>query len=68
MTSEEKVLEELKEKINQLFIKIQELKVTEQERASFEKDKTDYIALIHDYKRHKAAFEEREKQWNLQHQ
>ena len=61
MTPEEKVLEELKEKINTLFQKIQELKVTEQERASFEQDKKDYIIKIHDYKRHKKALEEREK-------
>ncbi len=61
MTSEEKVLLEIKEKITLLFQKIDELKVTEQERKSFDKDKEDYSILIHDYKRHKKALEEREK-------
>ena len=67
MTPEEKVLYELKEKISLLFIKIGELKVTEQERASFEKDKENYLLKIHDYKAHKSALENRIKEWNLQH-
>ena len=61
MTPEERVLEEIKEKISLLFTKIAELKVTEQERKSFDKDKEDYTRLIHDYKKHKAALLEREK-------
>jgi hypothetical protein len=59
MTSEEKVLEELKEKITLLFIKIAELKVTEEERKEFEKEKAGYKRLIDDYKRHKEALEKR---------
>lgn len=53
MSSEEKVLEELKEKINLLFQKIAELKVTEEERREFERQKAEYKVLIEDYKRHK---------------
>lgn len=68
MTPEEKVLFELKEKIALLFMKIEELRVTEQERASFNKDKEEYLIKIHDYKHHKKALEEREKQWNFAHQ
>ena len=61
MTSEEKVLAEIQEKIALLFTKIEELRVTEQERREFDKDKQEYIDKIHDYKRHKAALIEREK-------
>ena len=61
MTPEEKVLEELKEKINLLFTKMAELKVIEAERRAFEADKAAYKVLIDDYKRHKKALEEREK-------
>lgn len=68
MTSEEKVLLELKEKIGELFLKISELKVTEEERQAFIKEKEEYQALISDYKKHKEAFEKRVKEWNLQHQ
>ena len=67
MTSEEKVLAEIKEKIQELFGKISELKVTEQERIDWIKEKAEYQGKIDDYKKHKKAFEERVKQWNLQH-
>ena len=60
MTSEEKVLAELKEKIGLLFIKIAELKVTEEERKKFEIERTQYQVLIDDYKRHKEALIKRE--------
>ena len=60
MTSEEKVLEELKEKIGLLFIKIAELKVTEEERKKFEAERVQYQVLIDDYKRHKEALIKRE--------
>ena len=59
MTSEEKVLEEIREKINLLFQKIAELKVTEDERKAFIKEKADYQVLINDYKLHKKALEEK---------
>ena len=59
MTSEEKVLEELKDKISLLFIKIAELKVTEDERKTFEEEKANYKVLIDDYKRHKEALKKR---------
>ena len=59
MTSEEKVLVELKEKIGLLFIKIAELKVTEEERKKFETEKAEYKILIDDYKRHKEALMKR---------
>ena len=65
MTSEEKVLAEIKEKIGELFIKIEELRVTKKERLDFENDKAQYKLLIDDYKRHKAALEKR---WNTQPQ
>ncbi len=68
MTPEEKVLYELEQKIALLFMKIAELKVTEKERERFEKDKEEYLVKIHDYKHHKKALEEREKQWNSAHQ
>ncbi len=61
MTPEEKVLAEIKEYFNKIVDKIHELKVTEQERMSFDKDKEDYSKLIHDYKKHKAMLDEREK-------
>jgi hypothetical protein len=60
MTSEEKVLLEIKEKISELFSKITELKVTEQERKAFEYEKSLYQAKIDDYKRHKEALLKRE--------
>ena len=60
MTSEEKVLEELKEKINLLFQKIAELKVTEEERRAFEVSKITFQVRLDDYKRHKLALEKRE--------
>ena len=60
MTAEEKVLEELKEKIHILFDKIAELKVTQEERRAFELEKTNYKILIDDYKRHKEALLKRE--------
>jgi cell shape-determining protein MreC len=59
MTSDEKVLNEIKEYFTKIIEKIAELKVTEQERQLFEKDKEDYIKLIHDYKKHKAALLEK---------
>ena len=68
MTPEEKVLAEIKEKINELWSKIAELKVTEQERRDWIKEKAEYQGKIDDYKRHKKAFEERVKLWNSQHQ
>lgn len=60
MTPEEKVLTELKEKIGVLFLKIQELKVTEEERKAFEHEKSLYQLKIDDYKRHKEALIKRE--------
>jgi len=60
MNSEEKVLAEVKEKINLLFQKIAELKVTEGERRVFEEEKGKYRYLIEDYKKHKAALIKRE--------
>lgn len=68
MTAEEKVLEELKEKINILFAKISELKVTEAERKAWEEEKKDFNRRIADYKLHKAAFQKRVEEWNLSHQ
>ena len=68
MTSEEKVLEELKEKIRELFSKIAELKVTQEERRVFEYEKSLYQAKVDDYKQHKEALEKRVKEWNIQHQ
>ena len=62
MTPEEKVLAEIKEKITELFGKISELKVTEQERRDWIKEKAEYQGKIADYKKHKKALEEREKQ------
>ena len=59
MTPEDKVLNEIKEYFNKIIDKINELKVTEQERKSFEKDKQDYTNLIHDYKKHKKMLEEK---------
>ena len=67
MTSEEKVLEDLKEKIALLFQKITEVKVTEAERKAFNEERDKFQARLDDYKRHKAALEKREKEWNLQH-
>lgn len=63
MTSEEKVLEEIKEKIKLLFQQISELKVTEKERAEFDYEKQQFKKRIDDYKKHKRMLEEREKQW-----
>ena len=60
MTSEEKVLEELKEKITLLIQKIVELKVTEKERRDFEAERDKFYLRVADYKRHKAALEKRE--------
>lgn len=60
MTSEEKVLEELKEKINLLFHKIAELQVTKDERRAFEYEKSIFQKRLDDYKKHKLALEERE--------
>jgi len=67
MTSEEKVLEELKEKIRELVSKTSELKVTEDERRAFEYEKSTFQSRLDDYKAHKKALEERERQWNLSH-
>ena len=61
MTSEEKVLEEIKERITELFAKISELKVTEEERRLFEYEKSIFQARLDDYKKHKKALEERYK-------
>jgi len=61
MTPEEKVLEEIKERIKELFTRIQELRVTEDERRAFEYEKSLYQAKIDDYKRHKKTLEERER-------
>ncbi len=60
MTSEERVLEELREKINLLFHKIAELKVTEDERRAFEEEKSGFQKRLDDYKKHKLALEKRE--------
>jgi hypothetical protein len=59
MTSEEKVLEELKEKITLLFNKISELKVTEAERKLFEEEKATFQVRLDDYKKHKVMLEEK---------
>lgn len=67
MIPEEKVLAEIKENITKLFSLIAELKVTEREREDWNKAIHEYKTKIEDYKRHKAAFEERVRQWNLQH-
>jgi len=61
MTSEDKVLAEIKEKIQALIEKIVELKVTEDERKAWEEEKRNFQARIDDYKIHKRALEEREK-------
>ena len=45
-----------------LFNPISELKVTEQERRDWIKEKAEYQGKIADYKKHKKALEEREKQ------
>jgi hypothetical protein len=68
MTSEDKVLSEIKDRINELFIKIAELKVTEDERREFEYEKSLYQVKIDDYKRHKEALAKREAEWNSSHQ
>jgi hypothetical protein len=68
MTPEDKVLSEIKDRINELFIKIAELKVTEDERREFEYEKSLYQVKIDDYKRHKEALAKREAEWNLSHQ
>lgn len=60
MTAEEKVLADIQEKINILFTKIAELKVTEEERIAWEKEKEEYHIKIADYKRHKEALLKRE--------
>jgi hypothetical protein len=62
MTSEEKVLIEIKEKIELLFTKIAELKVTEQERKDFEKERDSFQERVDDYKKHKLALDKR---WNI---
>jgi len=67
LTSEDKVLKEIEDKIKLLFSKIEELKVTERERNEFEMQKTQYKVKIDDYKRHYEALLKREEQWNLQH-
>lgn len=59
MTSEEKVLEDLKEKIGVLFEQITKLKVTEEERKRFEQEKATFQIRIDDYKKHKAMLEEK---------
>ena len=64
MTSEEKVLEEIKEKIKLLFTKIEELKVTEKERLDFETERDTFQLRVDDYKKHKLALEKR---WNTLH-
>jgi hypothetical protein len=61
MTPEERVLEELKEKINLLVAKIAELKVTEEERKEYEEEKRTFQMRLDDYKKHKKALEERER-------
>ena len=61
MSSEEKVLAEIKEKILTLFAKIAELKVSESERRSFEREKSEFQIRLDDYKKHKAALIERER-------
>lgn len=60
MIPEEKVLEEIKEKLTLLFEKIAELKVSEEERRTFEKEQARYQFLIDDYKRHRDAVRIRE--------
>jgi len=66
MTSDEKILNEIKESIKELFAKIAELKVTEDERRAWIKEKSEFQSRIDDYKRHKAALELREKRLNGQ--
>ncbi len=60
MTSEEKVLAEIKERITELFTKIAELKVAEEERKAFEHEKSLYQIKIDDYKKHRDALLKRE--------
>lgn len=64
MTPEDKVLNDITDSIAKLFSLIAELKVTEQERKDWEKDKAEYQGKINDYKKHKAALELREKKLN----
>ena len=67
MTSEDKVLKEIQDKINLLFQKIGELKVTEDERKAFIDSQADYLVKIADYKKHKLAFDKRVEEWNTSH-
>lgn len=58
MTPEEKVLNDIKDKIETLFSKINELKVTEAERNIFEEEKRVFQLRIDDYKKHKKSLED----------
>jgi hypothetical protein len=60
MTPEEKVLAEIQEKILVLMDYLAQIKVAEDERIAFEKEKREYKILIDDYKKHKAALIRRE--------
>lgn len=64
MTPEEKVLLEIKEKINLLFEKIAELKVTEDMRRAFDAERAKYQVLVDDYKTHKEQQDLREAMLN----
>ena len=59
MTSEERILEEIKEKIKKLWELIAELKVTEEERKAWEDSKLEFQARLDDYKLHKKRLEAR---------
>lgn len=69
MGAEERVLNEINEKLAELFKKIAELKVTENERFAFKKAQqeleqrtTEYQTKIADYKRHRAFLDKKEKE------
>ena len=69
MTSEEKVLNEIKKSIGTAMLKLQEItdrkKELAKERELFEKEKAEYQIKIIDYKKHKKALEAREARYGV---
>jgi hypothetical protein len=59
MTSDEKVLAEIKDHLKQLGDMIVKMQVSKEERDEFEKQKAEYRVLIDDYKLHKKTLEEK---------